>query len=53
MNSHIFTIRDLEDARRRGSRRRPHHPVTKPRDYLIAFALVATCWLMRELFLWT
>ena len=51
MNSHVFTIRDLEEVRRRNrqaARRRSHAGL---RDYLITFAMFAAAWLAREILL--
>lgn len=51
MSDFIFTIRDLEQTRRqvryRQQRRRAE---TEARDYLVTFAFIAVCWLMRYLF---
>ena len=51
MSGNAFTIRDLEQARRRERHRRRERTVAEARDYLITFAIILACWLARELFL--
>ncbi len=51
MNSDTYTMRDLEAARVSSRTQRRPHPEADILRYLITFALVAACWLARELFL--
>lgn len=51
MDGHIFTIRDLEEVRRRNRHNGRGRSSTELRDYLITFALVAAAWLAREILL--
>jgi hypothetical protein len=51
MEPHVFTLRDLEEARRRGRLVRRNRNAEELRDYLITFGLFAAVWLAREIFL--
>ena len=51
MDAHVFTLRDLEEARRRGRHLRSRRAAAEMRSHLIVFALLAGCWLARTLLL--
>ncbi|MEZ5367080.1 MAG: hypothetical protein R2748_33275 [Bryobacterales bacterium] len=53
MDGYGFTMRDLEEVRRRNRNRnrRRHRSVEDLRDCLITFAILAAAWLAREILL--
>jgi hypothetical protein len=51
MDAHVFTLRDLEEARRRGRHLRSRRAAVEMRSHLLALVLLAACWLARSLLL--
>ena len=49
MHAEVFTIRDLEEVRRRNRLRKRDRVAAELRAHLLAFVLLAACWLAREL----